>query len=206
MYMDLTIEQLLLYVTCIIGAYLLGSINSAIIVSRSFSLQDPRTLGSGNPGATNVLRTGNTFAAGLTLLGDLLKGFIPVFLVDLFIGESYLMALVSLAALLGHVFPIYYTFKGGKGVATTLGILLGTEWVFACMWIFLWLLTALITRYSSLSALLATIIVCIAGWMWSSDFYFPSAFTIITLVIIWKHKSNIENLLGGKEAKIGQAK
>jgi len=137
----------------VFGAYLLGSINSAIIVSKAFSLPDPRSLGSGNPGATNVLRTGNKIAAAITLAGDLLKGLLPVLAADIITADARIVAATGVAALLGHMYPIYYRFQGGKGVATMLGVLLGLDWILAIIWVVIWLLVAMLLRYSSLAAL-----------------------------------------------------
>lgn len=200
--MDTLTAQILI----VIGAYLLGSINSAIIVSKAFSLPDPRDLGSGNPGATNVLRTGNKLAAGITLAGDLLKGLLPVLAVDLLTASAPLVAATGIAALLGHMYPLYYRFKGGKGVATTLGILLGFDWLLAVVWIVLWLLAALLFRYSSLAALIATTIILVTSWFWSENIWLFISMTIITVFIFRRHRSNIQKLLDGTEAKLGKSK
>ncbi len=196
--MDTLAAQILI----VVGAYLLGSINSAIIVSKVFSLPDPRDLGSGNPGATNVLRTGNKLAAGITLAGDLLKGLLPVLAVDLLTASAPLVAATGIAALLGHMYPIYYGFKGGKGVATTLGVLFGFDWLLAAVWIVLWLFTALLFRYSSLAALVATTLVLVTSWFWSENIWLFISMAIITTFVFWRHRSNIKNLLIGKESKL----
>ena len=201
----------LLYV---IGAYLLGSINSAIIVSKVFSLPDPRNLGSGNPGATNVLRTGNKLAAGITLAGDLLKGLLPVLLVDLVTANTALVAVTGVAALLGHMYPVYYQFKGGKGVATTLGVLFGFDWVLAIVWIGLWLGVAVLFRYSSLAALVATLSTLIISWLttkaWTSytenNILIVVAIALMTVLVFWRHRENIKKLLSGNESRIGAKK
>lgn len=198
-FLDAIAFQILL----VIAAYLLGSINSAILVSQAMGLPDPRTLGSGNPGATNVLRTGNKFAATITLLGDLLKGFIPVVIIDTLVSNEPLVAAVGLAALLGHMYPIYYRLRGGKGVATLLGVLLGMEWILGMQWIILWITVALIFRYSSLAALAATFITLCSSWVWFKDKWIPGVLTIITVLIFWQHRSNISNLLSGNESKLG---
>jgi glycerol-3-phosphate acyltransferase PlsY len=190
----------------VVGAYLLGSINSAIIVCKAFSLPDPRDLGSGNPGATNVLRTGSKLAAIITLAGDLLKGLLPVLAVDLFTASAPLVAATGIAALLGHMYPLYYGFKGGKGVATTLGVLLGFDWLLGIFWIAFWLFTAIIFRYSSLAALVATILILISSWFWNEDIWLFISMVIITLFVYWRHRSNIKKLLEGTEAKLGQSK
>ena len=201
-----------LQILYILGAYLLGSINSAIIISKVLSLPDPRSLGSGNPGATNVLRTGNKIAAFITLVGDLLKGFIPVLLVELFTANTVLVAATGVAALLGHMYPIYYQFKGGKGVATTLGVLLGFDWYLAVIWALLWLLVAWLFRFSSLAALVATLITLVTSYFtmtdWSgyrdNNIFIVVAITVITVFVFWRHRENITNLLSGDESRIGQ--
>ena len=200
--MDSLPAQLLM----VVGAYLIGSINSAIIVSKAFSLPDPRDSGSGNPGATNVLRTGNKVAAVITLAGDLLKGLLPVLAVDLLTASAPLVAATGLAALLGHMYPLYYGFKGGKGVATTLGVLLGFDWLLGVIWIALWLFTALLFRYSSLSALTATLLILVLSWFWTENIWLFISMAIITIFVFWRHRSNIKNLLNGNESKLSKSK
>lgn len=190
----------------VVGTYLLGSINSAIIVSKAFSLPDPRDLGSGNPGATNVLRTGNKIAAVITLTGDLLKGLIPVLAVDFLTASAPLVAATGFAALLGHIYPLYYSFKGGKGVATTLGVVLGFDWLLGVVWIAIWLFIALLFRYSSFAALVATTLILITSWFWSKNIWLFISMAFITLFVFWKHRSNIQNLLKGNESKLGKSK
>ena len=197
--MDLIVIQSLL----VFIAYLLGSVNSAIIVSQVLNLPDPRTSGSGNPGATNILRTGNKSAAAITLLGDILKGFIPVFATKFIIGNELAIAMVCLAALLGHMFPIYYKFQGGKGVATTLGVLIGVNWLLSLVWILGWLTIAILFKYSSLAALVATILVLIISWYWNFNVWTFSMLIIITALIFWRHHANIINLINGNENKLG---
>lgn len=199
--MDILPIQILM----VLGAYLLGSINSAIIVSKAFSLPDPRGLGSGNPGATNVLRTGNKTAAMVTLAGDVLKGLLPVIAVDIFTANTTLVAATGIAALLGHMYPLYYRFKGGKGVATTLGVLFGFDWLLGITWIVLWLFTALVFRYSSLSALIATLLILIISWFWTEHIWLFASMVIITIFVFWRHRSNIQNLLNGTESKFGKS-
>lgn len=198
-------DTLFIDLLIVIGAYLLGSINSAIIVSKAFSLPDPRSLGSGNPGATNVLRTGNKFAAAITLIGDLLKGLLPVLAVDLFTANAPLVAATGVAALLGHMYPIYYGFKGGKGVATTLGVLLGFDWLLGVIWIVFWLVTALLFRYSSLAALIATLLVLMISWFWTENVYLFISLAMISVFVFWRHQSNIKKLFAGDEAHIGKS-
>ncbi len=188
----------------VVGAYLLGSINSAIIVSKAFSLPDPRNLGSGNPGATNILRTGNKLAAVITLAGDLLKGLLPVLAVDLLTANAPLIAAAGVAALIGHMYPFYYGFKGGKGVATMLGVLLGFDWLLGVIWITLWLFTALLFRYSSLAALTATLLILVISWFWLDIRWLFISLAVISVFVFWRHRSNIKNLLIGEESRIGK--
>ena len=205
-------SQIVIGMLCVVGAYLLGSINSAIIVSKVFSLPDPRSLGSGNPGATNVLRTGNKTAAFITLLGDLLKGLVPVLVVEFFIADTMLVAVTAVAALLGHLYPVYYGFKGGKGVATMLGVLIAIDWFLAIIWVVVWLFTALLFRYSSLAALIATAATFFfsllarnnsLGYI-ENDHNILIAISVITLFIFWRHRGNIKNILAGTESRIGK--
>lgn len=192
----------LVFVAC---AYLLGSISFAVIISRVFALPDPRTYGSHNPGATNVLRSGNKWAAILTLLGDTAKGWLAVWLAQHFEpqnGNSLLVAAVALAVFLGHLFPVFLRFNGGKGVATALGVLLALN-----VWLGLavsatWILVALVFRLSSLAALLAAV----GAPIYAIKLALPSEYVLtlvgISLLVIWRHKSNIQNLLAGKESRI----
>jgi glycerol-3-phosphate acyltransferase PlsY len=190
--------------------YLLGSLPFAVIVSRSFGLADPRSYGSGNPGATNVLRSGNKFAAALTLLGDALKGWLAVWLAarlgPQFGAAPWLTAFTGLAAFLGHVFPVFLRFRGGKGVATAAGVLLGLDvWVgLACLAI--WLAVAAVFRYSSLAALAAALgapLLFLAAQGAGSVF---AAAAIMGAVLILRHAGNIGRLLRGEERRIGAAK
>ncbi len=199
-FFDNVVVQILL----VIGAYLLGSINSAILVSQVKGLPDPRTLGSGNPGATNVLRTGGKLAAAVTLLGDILKGFIPVAIAMFFDGDAQLIIATALAALLGHMYPLYYGFKGGKGVATTLGVLLGFDWSLAVVWSAFWLVVAFMFRYSSLAALIAMLLTPIIAWYFNYEVWKIALLCVIGLIVYWKHRSNIKNLISGDETKIGE--
>ena len=199
-------DTLSVQILFVAGTYLLGSISSAIIVSKAFSLPDPRDLGSGNPGATNVLRTGNKIAAVITLTSDLLKGLIPVLAASLLTASPPLIAATGFAALLGHMYPLYYGFKGGKGVATTLGVLLGFDWLLGMIWIVIWLFTALLFRYSSFAALVATTLLLITSWFWSENVWLFISMAFITLFVFWRHRSNIQNLLKGNESKLGKSK
>lgn len=189
-------------------AYLLGSVSFAVVSSWIFRLPDPRTYGSKNPGATNVLRSGKKAAAILTLLGDAGKGWLAVVLAQYYallwgVGDEGIAA-VALAVFLGHVFPVFLRFQGGKGVATAVGVLLGLNLWIGLMAIATWLLAAVIGRISSLSALVAAILapiyaVGILGFEESA-----LAVLLMSLVLIWRHQSNIVNLMAGKEARIGE--
>ena len=186
--------------------YVLGSLPFAVIVSRAFNLADPRSYGSGNPGATNVLRSGNKTAAVLTLLGDAAKGWLAVWLAGRLGAGEAALASVGLAAFLGHVFPVFLGFKGGKGVATAVGVLLGLHWILALAATLTWLLVALVTRYSSLAALLAAVEAPFVAWILSdrADIALPVA--VMSMLLIWRHAANIRKLLAGTESKIGGAK
>lgn len=194
----------------IVVAYLLGSVSFAIVSSKLFGLADPRTYGSKNPGATNVLRTGNKKAAVVTLIGDALKGWLAVFLAFRFahtfsVGEATI-ACVEVAVFLGHLFPVFASFQGGKGVATSLGVLLGiSPWLgLACL--ATWIVIAILSRYSSLSALVAAVCAPIYyGLLFKFDWLFV-AIIVISVFLIARHKQNISNLIAGKESKIGSKK
>lgn len=198
----------MLTIVFVIVAYLLGSISFAVITSKLFGLADPRTYGSGNPGATNVLRSGKKAAAALTLFGDAAKGWLAVFLAIQFspsdVPYTMLAAAVALAVFIGHLFPIFLRFKGGKGVATALGVLLALN-----VWVGLgglatWLIVAAVFRLSSLAALLAAAATPVYAMLVGLPREWVLASGIMSLLLIWRHKSNIQNLLTGKEAKIGK--
>jgi glycerol-3-phosphate acyltransferase PlsY len=190
----------------ILGAYLLGSIPFAVVSSRLFGLADPRSYGSGNPGATNVLRSGNKAAAVVTLLGDATKGWLAVFLANYFMLPNMVVGLVALAVFFGHLFPVFLKFKGGKGVATAAGVLLALDWVLGVATLGLWLLTVLFSRYSSLGALIAAAgAPLLAAMMWGPNFQML-AVGVISLALISKHWPNLQRLLAGNEPKIGAKK
>jgi len=195
-------------------AYVIGSISFAVMVSKSMGLPDPYTYGSGNPGATNVLRTGNKKAAVLTLIGDGAKGFIAVLLARLILGDasltqtlnSWVLCGVVLAVFLGHLFPIFHGFRGGKGVATACGILFGINWVLGLATLSTWLIVAFFTRYSSLAAICAAIfgpVYCVflfgVGPM-------GLTLTVVCVLLLWRHRNNIVKLLDGSETRIGSKK
>ena len=187
-------------------AYLFGSLSSAIIVCKIIGLPDPRTQGSRNPGATNVLRIGGKKAAMITLLGDMLKGFIPVLAAQWYGLDSTGLALVTFAAFIGHLFPIFFRFEGGKGVATALGCLLALSWPTGLAWIGTWLLMAVLFRYSSLAALTASLLTPAYIWYFTHNWPFTITLTIMSIILIVRHRSNIQKLWRGEESKIGKKK
>jgi glycerol-3-phosphate acyltransferase PlsY len=194
----------LAFVVC---AYLLGSVSFAVLMSKAFALPDPRTYGSQNPGATNVLRSGKKAAAALTLLGDAAKGTVAVLLAQWYAPENYtLIAAVSLAVFVGHLFPVFLRFKGGKGVATALGVLLALNLWLGLACLVTWLLVALVFRLSSLAALLAAAATPVYAYLFNLPREFLLVTTVVSLLLIWRHKGNIQNLLAGKETKIGSKK
>ena len=186
--------------------YLLGSLPFAVIVSKAFGLADPRTFGSGNPGATNVLRSGNKLAALLTLLGDAAKGWLAMWLTNLLGADATTAALAGVAAFLGHVFPVFLKFKGGKGVATALGVLIGLDGLIAALVAITWLTVAFASRYSSLAAIAAA---CVAPTLALQKFgigTISTAVAFMCLLLLWRHRSNITNLAAGTEGGIGRKK
>ncbi len=188
----------------VLVAYLLGSLSSAIIVCRLAGLPDPRSGGSGNPGATNVLRLGGKKLAALTLAGDLFKGLLPVLAGHALGLPPVILALVGLAAFLGHLYPVFFRFQGGKGVATSLGVLLGLDWAVGLAAVATWLAVAAVSRYSSLSALVATALAPL--WVaWRFGALEPAvACAVMTLLLFWRHAGNIRRLVAGNEPRIGQ--
>jgi acyl phosphate:glycerol-3-phosphate acyltransferase len=185
-------------------AYLLGSVSSAIVIARLFGLKDPREVGSGNPGATNILRYGGKKAAILTLLGDVLKGAVPVLIAHALGADSVILALTMLAAFLGHVFPVFHGFKGGKGVATAFGALTAMNgWVGLAL-VGSWLVMAVTTRYSSLSAITVSVLAPVYVWVFTRSPALILATGIMALFLLWRHRSNIQKLLVGTETKIGR--
>ena len=190
----------------ILFGYLLGSLSTAIIVCRLLGLPDPRTEGSRNPGATNVLRLGGKRAAAITLAGDLLKGLLPVLLARVAGVSEPGLAGTALAAFLGHLYPLFFGFEGGKGVATALGVILGlSPWV-ALAALVTWLAMAFIVRISSLSALTAAVLTPVYGWWLVLPGSYQLVILLVVVLVIWRHRSNIRNLLSGAEDKIGIAK
>ncbi|MBP9218246.1 MAG: glycerol-3-phosphate 1-O-acyltransferase PlsY [Sterolibacterium sp.] len=195
----------------IMAAYFLGSLPFAVIISRLFGMADPRSYGSGNPGATNVLRSGNKLAALLTLLGDAVKGWLAVWLVQHWGGaagqpvDAMLLAAVGFAAMAGHVFSLFLGFKGGKGVSTAAGVFLGfSGWLALCC-IVVWLMVAVVTRYSSLASICAALAAPLLGF-WLLGEAQAVALAGMSLLVIWRHRPNIRNLLAGTEGRIGRKK
>ena len=187
-------------------AYLVGSIPFAVIVSRAMGLPDPRSFGSGNPGATNVLRSGNKAAAVLTLAGDALKGWVPVWAaIELGLGDP-VVAVVALAAFLGHVFSVWLRFKGGKGVATAAGAIVALDWRVGAAAMVTWVAVVLATRYSSLGSLVAAIVAPAAVYGWRGVGPLFAATCAMCLVLVWRHEGNIRKLLRGEESRIGERK
>ncbi|WP_374475638.1 glycerol-3-phosphate 1-O-acyltransferase PlsY [Zoogloea sp.] len=192
------------------AAYLIGSIPFAVVVSRLFGMADPRTYGSGNPGATNVLRSGNKLAAILTLVGDGLKGWLAVFLAEQIapaagLGQIAIPA-AALAAFLGHLFPVFLGFRGGKGVATAAGVLFGASGWLGLATMGVWLGIAFATRYSSLAALCAALAAPGLAFLLGLAPYWVLSSSIMSLLLIWRHKDNIKRLLAGQESRIGSKK
>ena len=192
-------------------AYLIGSVSFAVVVSKCMCLPDPHSYGSGNPGATNVLRTGNKRAAVLTLLGDALKGFVAVVLARMILGEeslssslnSWILCGVVVAVFLGHLFPIFHGFSGGKGVATACGILFGINWILGLATLATWIIVAKFMRYSSLAALAAAVFAPIYFVFLFGFHPMSIALLVVCALLIWRHRSNIHNLMNGKESRIG---
>ncbi|MDY0105903.1 MAG: glycerol-3-phosphate 1-O-acyltransferase PlsY [Giesbergeria sp.] len=199
-------------VLAVVAAYLLGSLSFAVIVTRVMGLNDPRTYGSKNPGATNVLRSGSKAAAVITLLLDAVKGWLPVVLVRWF-GEPYglgegTQALAGLAAFLGHLWPVFFRFEGGKGVATALGVLVGISGWLGLVVALVWLVVAAVSRYSSLASLSAAVLapviyVLASGQLWYSERSIVAAIVAMSALLIWRHRENISRLIQGKESRLG---
>lgn len=198
-----------------VAAYLVGSLSFAVIVTRFMGLNDPRTYGSKNPGATNVLRSGSKAAAIITLLLDCMKGWLPVALVMWF-GEPYglndgTVALVGLAAFLGHLWPVFFRFEGGKGVATALGVLLGISVWLGLATAATWLIIAVFFRYSSLASLVAAVFapvyyLLVDGVVWYAEATIAVSIVVMSALLVWRHKENILRLIAGKESRLGSKK
>ena len=202
-------------VLAVLAGYLIGSLSFAVIVSRAMGLNDPRTYGSKNPGATNVLRSGSKPAAIVTLLLDALKGWLPVFLVYRF-GKPYGLedgtaALVGLASFLGHLYPVFFRFVGGKGVATALGVIFATSWILGLATLATWMVIAFFFRYSSLASIIAAVFAPVYyifgdGVAWYMDKYVLLAMAVMAGFLVWRHSENIARLVKGTESRLGSKK
>jgi glycerol-3-phosphate acyltransferase PlsY len=207
--------QSLAPVLATLAAYLVGSLAFAVLVSKAMGLADPRTFGSKNPGATNVLRSGSKPAAIVTLLLDALKGFVPVLLVKLY-GPRYglgdgTIAMVGLAAFLGHLYPVFFRFQGGKGVATFIGVVFGVHWLLGVATCLTWLIIAFFFRYSSLASLVSAVFAPVYYLLgdrlgWYAERPIAVALFAMALLLAWRHKENIQRLMQGKESRLGAKK
>lgn len=187
----------------IVLAYLVGSVSSAVIVCRLMGFPDPRQHGSNNPGATNVLRLYGKQAALITLAGDLLKGLVPLLVGKMLGAPHAVLAAMGVAAFTGHLFPVFFNFRGGKGVATFIGVIYGYAWPLGVIFMLEWSLIAFLFRYSSLAALVASSTILIFVNLFLPGPYYLIAIVCMVVLIFWRHKSNIQNLMAGKEGKIG---
>ncbi len=199
--LSITTQQWLM----ILAAYLIGAISFGIIASRLFKLPDPRTIGSGNIGATNVLRTGKKAAALFTLIGDIAKGWLPVWLASQWNAPLMVVLLVALAVFLGHLYPIYFRFKGGKGVATALGIMLALAPLLGLLVLITWVVVFKLFKYSSLSAIVASLLSPVYAWLLGLQHPYIMTIIVIVVLLIWRHRSNIQKLSAGTEAGFGKS-
>lgn len=186
------------YIIFALAAYLLGSISTAIITCKLMGLEDPRGVGSHNPGATNVLRMSGKKAAIITLLGDMLKGLLPVLLVQQLQADAFALAITGVSAFLGHLYPIYFRFQGGKGVATFYGVLLGINWMIGLAAIVVWGLVMLLFRISGLSALISATSSPFIVWYLDGSEVLVIATTFMAILLIWRHRSNIREMIHNK--------
>ncbi|CCD40333.1 Acyl-phosphate:glycerol-3-phosphate O-acyltransfe r ase PlsY [Candidatus Paraburkholderia kirkii UZHbot1] len=204
----------MIFLIVAVVSYLIGSISFAVVVSHAMGLADPRSYGSGNPGATNVLRTGNNQAAILTLIGDAFKGWLPVWVVAHFgasfgwdaAGVNTATALAAIAVFLGHLYPVFFKFQGGKGVATAAGVLLAIHPALGLATLLTWLIIAFFFRYSSLAALIAAVFAPFFQVFLFGPSRISLAVLAMSLLLIWRHRANISKLLAGKESRIGEKK
>lgn len=193
----------MLIVLYVAACYLVGSLSAAIIVCRVLGRGDPRTVGSGNPGATNVLRTYGRGPAFATLAGDVMKGFLPV-AIGAGLGLSpFVIAAAGVAAFLGHLFPVFFSFKGGKGVATLIGVLFGYDWRLGCGFVASWLVVAAWSRYSSLAALCAAALAPVLALVLQLPVVYAGALLMMVAAVFWRHRANIQRLRAGTEGRIG---
>jgi len=195
-----------LFITLVLGAYCLGSISFAVVVSFLLRLPDPRSYGSKNPGATNVLRSGSKLAALLTLVGDAGKGWLAVWLAAWFSYDAAAIAAAGLAAFLGHLFPVFHRFRGGKGVATAAAVLFGFDLRLGLAALGFFVVVVAATRYVSLASMAAAVLACGLAWYLGLDAYVIGAIAVMAAMIIWRHKENIRRLLAGNESKLGAKK
>ena len=186
-------------IALLIVAYLLGSLSSAILLSKIMGFQDPRSEGSKNPGATNVLRIAGKKAAFLTLVGDCLKGFIPVLVAAALFTDPLVVALTAFAAFAGHCFPIFFAFRGGKGVATAIAATVAFNWMVGAILIAIWLLFARVFKISSLAAIISFCVLPALVYWQLPDLKVAAIFAAISIILIWRHRANIQRLLGGHE-------
>lgn len=185
----------------LIGSYLLGSLSSAILLSKIMGFKDPRSEGSNNPGATNVLRIAGKKAAFLTLVGDCLKGFIPVLVAAALQVDPLIVALTAFAAFAGHCFPIFFAFRGGKGVATSIAATVGFNWLAGFILIAIWLLFARVFKISSLAAIISFCALPLLIYWRVPDLRVTAVFAVMSMILIWRHRSNIQRLLSGEEGQ-----
>ena len=193
---------MLLSIVLVAAGYLIGSVSFAVVVSHLMGLPSPHSYGSGNPGATNVLRSGSKKAAILTLLGDAVKGGFALWLAQRIGASELVLAAVALAAFLGHLFPLYFHFRGGKGVATAVGILLVMDLKLGFTTLGIWVVVALVTRYSSLAAIVGALAAPVIAVMTLGKSWYALAVLCMALLLIWRHRGNISKLLGGSENRI----
>jgi glycerol-3-phosphate acyltransferase PlsY len=196
-------RAMMLSIVLVILAYLLGSISSAVVVCRLMGLPDPRTQGSNNPGATNVLRIGGKRAAAITLLGDSLKGLIPMVVAHLLGVDATVLAATGLAAFLGHLYPVFFGFRGGKGVATALGVQFGLWWPIGLAVAAIWLFVAKVLKISSLAALVCMALAPVIVWLLWPEPVLVGMQLVISVLLFWRHRSNIQKLVSGQEGQIG---
>ncbi len=197
------ISDPVLFGAVLIGSYLLGSVSSAIIVCRSMGLPDPRTTGSKNPGATNVLRSGGKRAAALTLIGDSLKGLLPVIAARALSEDPAILCAAAAGAFFGHLFPVYFRFRGGKGVATAFGAVFGLSWITGALGLLTWVTMTLTFRISSLSALISFTLIPVYFWLVGGQVLITTVLAALSLVLFWRHRENFRRLLRGEESRVG---
>ena len=195
-------------IAIIVGAYLIGSVSFAVVVSRAFGLPDPHEYGSGNPGATNVLRTGNKAAAILTLVGDAAKGWLGVFLAQIASAHlgvpEWVVPTAAVAVFVGHLYPVFHRFKGGKGIATTAGIVFALHWPLGLTLLAVWLIMAFGLKISSLAGLTAAVLLPLGAFYVFGNSVTAWAMVPICLLLFWRHRANIQQLIAGKERTIGR--